>query len=66
MKLLVTGVAGFIGSHLTARLLARGDSIVGLDCFDETLYPAALHHARTHSSSANVPTTLVSMNAAGP
>jgi UDP-glucuronate 4-epimerase len=43
MKVLVTGVAGFIGSHLAARLLARGNAIVGLDCFDETLYPAALH-----------------------
>jgi UDP-glucuronate 4-epimerase len=43
MKVLLTGVAGFIGSHLAARLGARGDSIVGLDNFDETLYPAALH-----------------------
>lgn len=43
MKVLVTGVAGFIGSHLAARLGARGDTVVGLDNFDETLYPAALH-----------------------
>jgi UDP-glucuronate 4-epimerase len=43
MRVVVTGAAGFIGSHLTARLLARGDSVVGLDAFDETLYPAALH-----------------------
>ena len=43
MQLLLTGVAGFIGSHLAARLGARGDTIVGLDNFDETLYPAALH-----------------------
>jgi UDP-glucuronate 4-epimerase len=43
MKLLVTGVAGFIGSHLAARLGGRGDTLVGLDNFDETLYPAALH-----------------------
>jgi UDP-glucuronate 4-epimerase len=34
MKLLVTGVAGFIGSHLAERLLARGDTVVGLDSFD--------------------------------
>jgi UDP-glucuronate 4-epimerase len=45
MILLVTGVAGFIGSHLAARLAARGDRVVGLDNFDETLYPAALHRA---------------------
>lgn len=30
-KILVTGAAGFIGFHLTAKLLARGDSVVGLD-----------------------------------
>ena len=28
---LVTGAAGFIGFHLTQRLLARGDSVTGLD-----------------------------------
>ena len=43
MRILVTGVAGFIGSHLAARLAARGDTLVGVDNFDETLYPAALH-----------------------
>jgi UDP-glucuronate 4-epimerase len=31
MHLLVTGVAGFIGHHLALRLLARGDSVVGID-----------------------------------
>ena len=31
MKILVTGVAGFIGHHLALRLLARGDDIVGID-----------------------------------
>ena len=31
MKILVTGAAGFIGSTTTHRLLARGDSVVGLD-----------------------------------
>jgi len=31
MHVLVTGVAGFIGHHLALRLLARGDSIVGID-----------------------------------
>ena len=43
MKVLVTGVAGFIGSHVAARLGARGDEVIGLDNFDETLYSAALH-----------------------
>jgi UDP-glucuronate 4-epimerase len=43
VRILLTGIAGFIGSHVAARLLARGDSLVGIDCFDETLYPAKLH-----------------------
>jgi UDP-glucuronate 4-epimerase len=35
---LVTGAAGFIGSHLSEALVARGDEVVGVDNFD-TLYP---------------------------
>ena len=38
MKALVTGAAGFIGSHLTAGLLDRGAQVVGLDCFTD-YYP---------------------------
>jgi UDP-glucuronate 4-epimerase len=34
MKVLITGAAGFIGSHLAERLLARGDEVVALDNFD--------------------------------
>ena len=37
----VTGAAGFIGSHLSERLVARGDEVVGLDNFD-AFYPRAV------------------------
>jgi UDP-glucuronate 4-epimerase len=37
---LVTGAAGFIGSHLCERLLARGDAVVGLDNFNAFYDPA--------------------------
>jgi nucleoside-diphosphate-sugar epimerase len=33
MNCLVTGCAGFIGSHLSERLLADGHKVVGVDCF---------------------------------
>ena len=33
-RILVTGAAGFIGSHVCEALLARGDEVVGLDSFD--------------------------------
>lgn len=34
LRVLVTGAAGFIGSHVAEALLARGDEVVGLDNFD--------------------------------
>jgi UDP-glucuronate 4-epimerase len=37
---LVTGGAGFIGSHLTRRLLARGDRVTALDSFNDFYDPA--------------------------
>ena len=33
MKALVTGCAGFIGSHLAERLLREGYNVIGIDCF---------------------------------
>ena len=45
-KILVTGAAGFIGYHTSERLLARGDTVVGLDnvndYYDPTLKAARL------------------------
>ena len=40
MKVFVTGAAGFIGSRLSRALLARGDSVVGLDDFNDFYDPA--------------------------
>jgi UDP-glucuronate 4-epimerase len=37
--ILVTGAAGFIGSHTSARLLARGDRVVGLDNLNDYYSP---------------------------
>lgn len=35
MTMLVTGVAGFIGSTLAEALIRRGDTVVGIDCFTD-------------------------------
>src|SRR5688572_1058811 len=40
MRIVVTGAAGFIGSHTCERLVARGHDVVGLDSFDGYLYSA--------------------------
>jgi len=41
MSVLITGVAGFIGSHLAARVLAEGEEVVGIDCLTD-YYDVAL------------------------
>ena len=38
-RILLTGAAGFIGSHFTDRLLKRGEEVVGLDLFDSFYDP---------------------------
>ncbi len=45
MKVLITGVAGFIGAAAARALLARGDSVVGIDNLND-YYPVALKRAR--------------------
>ena len=39
MTVLVTGAAGFIGYHLSERLLARGDRVIGIDCVNDYYDP---------------------------
>lgn len=51
-KLLVTGCAGFIGFHLTRRLIERGDEVVGLDNLNE-YYDVNLKRARLALLEAN-------------
>jgi UDP-glucuronate 4-epimerase len=45
MKILLTGAAGFIGMTTTLRLLARGDTVVGLDNLND-YYEVSLKHNR--------------------
>jgi UDP-glucuronate 4-epimerase len=58
MKVLVTGSAGFIGAALTQRLLARGDTVVGLDnhndYYEPSLKAARLAHFEDHAQYTHV------------
>ena len=53
-KIMVTGAAGFIGFHLTERLLANGDSVVGLDnlndYYDVKLKESRLERIQPHKN----------------
>jgi UDP-glucuronate 4-epimerase len=54
MKALVTGCAGFIGSQLTELLLARGDEVIGIDCFNDNYgRPQKLENLRNFSDREN-------------
>jgi len=48
-RVLVTGAAGFIGSHLVERLLDEGRELVGIDCLTDYYDPA---RKRRHLAAA--------------
>lgn len=52
MHILVTGVAGFIGSHLAQQLLKRGDVVTGIDNLND-YYDVSLKKARLNLFSEN-------------
>ena len=58
MKMLVTGAAGFIGSHLVIRLLDRGDDVVGIDnhndYYDPSLKEARLDRYKDHKNYTHI------------
>jgi UDP-glucuronate 4-epimerase len=58
MRVLVTGAAGFIGAALTQRLLARGDTVIGLDnhndYYDPALKEGRLAQFATHPQYTHV------------
>jgi UDP-glucose 4-epimerase len=54
MRALVTGCAGFIGSHLTESLLDDGVSVIGIDCFNDNYgRPQKLQNLRRVSDWQN-------------
>jgi UDP-glucuronate 4-epimerase len=49
MHVVVTGAAGFIGSHTCERLVAAGHRVTGVDVFDGYLYPAEIKRQTARS-----------------
>ena len=52
MKTLVTGCAGFIGSHLVDRLLELGYEVIGIDCITD-YYPRGIKEANISNALKN-------------
>ena len=67
MRVLVTGTAGFIGSHVALRLLERGDEVIGFDnlsdYYDVALKRARLERVLEHSAYSHVQADLADRGA---
>jgi UDP-glucuronate 4-epimerase len=67
MKVLVTGTAGFIGSHVALRLLERGDEVIGFDnlndYYDVNLKQARLDRFMAHPGYTHVQADLADRDA---
>jgi len=61
MNVLVTGAAGFIGSHLCERLVADGHRVVGLDAFTES-YSASIKRLNLKALSGHAGFRLIEGN----
>jgi UDP-glucuronate 4-epimerase len=55
MHVVLTGAAGFIGSHTAEALVARGHRVTGIDGFDDYLYPAAVKRRTAAGLVARLP-----------
>ncbi|MBL4634725.1 MAG: GDP-mannose 4,6-dehydratase, partial [Kofleriaceae bacterium] len=61
MKIVVTGAAGFIGSHTCERLVAAGHEVVGIDCFSDYLYPEEPKRVNAAVLAASLPANKYSL-----
>jgi len=52
MKSLITGCAGFIGSHLAEKLLLEGHEVIGIDCFTD-YYPRVIKENNIKNALGN-------------
>ena len=59
MRILVTGAAGFIGSHVAQALIQRGDTVIGMDNLNDYDDPARkranLEEVRRHTRRPETP-----------
>lgn len=66
MRVLITGVAGFVGSHLADALLAQGHTVIGIDSFED-YYPRVnkddnIRSAKSHPNFHLLETNLLTTN----